>query len=242
MPVKAADDVAPLDEPLNEAFRAGTLTLGWDGERKSVLIEARAQTEEEDDPEGLEDLDASRTMPTALTSSGSGSRPTRRGRSWSGRCASSAPAGRRARLWATRSIPRATSAPAGTASTSTEPAALSQTDLPSSAGLSRGRAAGPRPPAGLVQPGPRRPRHSLPTCRSPSLTPSTRPRSPSGRSSTSRPAPSPGGRSPPSWSPRRWAGRSSRRPSSAKAPSARAWSSSGSTATRASTCCPGGGR
>src|SRR3954471_17940782 len=24
-------DVAPLDEPLNEAFRAGSLTLGWDG-------------------------------------------------------------------------------------------------------------------------------------------------------------------------------------------------------------------
>src|SRR5690348_15694178 len=23
-------DVTPLDEPLNEAFRAGTLTLGWD--------------------------------------------------------------------------------------------------------------------------------------------------------------------------------------------------------------------
>ena len=58
MPVKASEDVAPLDEPLNEAFRAGTLTLGWDGERQSVLIEARAQTEEEDDPEGLEDLDA----------------------------------------------------------------------------------------------------------------------------------------------------------------------------------------
>jgi uncharacterized repeat protein (TIGR03847 family) len=57
-PGKAPDDVAPLDEPLNEAFRAGTLTLGWDGERQSVLIEARAQTEDEDDPEGLEDIEA----------------------------------------------------------------------------------------------------------------------------------------------------------------------------------------
>lgn len=58
-PAKLADDVAPLDEPLNEAFRAGTLTLGWDGERQSVLIEAQAQTEEdEDDPEGFEALDA----------------------------------------------------------------------------------------------------------------------------------------------------------------------------------------
>jgi uncharacterized repeat protein (TIGR03847 family) len=57
-PIKLPDDVAPLDEPLNEAFRAGTLTLGWDGERQSVLIEARAQTEEEDDPEGLEEIEA----------------------------------------------------------------------------------------------------------------------------------------------------------------------------------------
>lgn len=52
-----ADDVAPLDEPLNEAFHAGTLTLGWDGERESVLIEARAQTEEDDEPEAFESID-----------------------------------------------------------------------------------------------------------------------------------------------------------------------------------------
>ena len=57
-PVKLPDDVAPLDEPLNEAFRAGTLTLGWDGERQSVLIEARAQIEGEDDPEELEEIEA----------------------------------------------------------------------------------------------------------------------------------------------------------------------------------------
>ncbi len=53
------DDGAPLDEPLNEAFRAGTLTLGWDGEHETVLIEARAQIED-DDPasfEPIEDLD-----------------------------------------------------------------------------------------------------------------------------------------------------------------------------------------
>ncbi len=55
--VKLPDDVEPLDEPLNEAFRAGTLTLGWDGERRSVLIEARAQTDEEDEPEGLEAIE-----------------------------------------------------------------------------------------------------------------------------------------------------------------------------------------
>jgi uncharacterized repeat protein (TIGR03847 family) len=44
-------DDSPLDEPLNEAFRAGTLTLGWDGEEERILIEAREQTEEDLDIE-----------------------------------------------------------------------------------------------------------------------------------------------------------------------------------------------
>ena len=56
-PGKPADDVGPLDEPLNEAFRAGTLTLGWDGDRETILLEARAETEEEDDPEGFEAIE-----------------------------------------------------------------------------------------------------------------------------------------------------------------------------------------
>lgn len=53
------DDVAPLDEPLNEAFRAGTLTLGWDGDAERVLVEARAQSEdgEELDPDDDDDED-----------------------------------------------------------------------------------------------------------------------------------------------------------------------------------------
>lgn len=54
----AAGDTSPLDEPLNEAFRAGALTLGWDGDTEQILIEARAESEDgepidpdEDDPE-----------------------------------------------------------------------------------------------------------------------------------------------------------------------------------------------
>jgi uncharacterized repeat protein (TIGR03847 family) len=35
-------DSEPLDEPINEAFRATTLTLGWDPEVERVLVEARA--------------------------------------------------------------------------------------------------------------------------------------------------------------------------------------------------------
>ena len=42
-------DAAPLDEPLDEAFRAGALTLGWDGTNQRVLIEARAMTDEDDE-------------------------------------------------------------------------------------------------------------------------------------------------------------------------------------------------
>ena len=41
-------DEQPLDEPLNEAFRATTLTLGWDGDSERILIEARAQGDDEE--------------------------------------------------------------------------------------------------------------------------------------------------------------------------------------------------
>ena len=51
-------DASPLDEPLQEAFRAGTLTLGWDGSTERVLIEARAAIDEEEEAEEAEvDLD-----------------------------------------------------------------------------------------------------------------------------------------------------------------------------------------
>src|SRR6185369_17954827 len=52
-------DVGPLDEPLNEAFRAGSLTLGWDGDAERVLVEARAQDEDGEavDPEDDDDED-----------------------------------------------------------------------------------------------------------------------------------------------------------------------------------------
>src|SRR5690349_2152289 len=54
-----ADDETPLDEPLNEAFRAGSLTLGWDGGAERVLVEARAQDEDGEavDPEDDDDED-----------------------------------------------------------------------------------------------------------------------------------------------------------------------------------------
>jgi uncharacterized repeat protein (TIGR03847 family) len=49
-------DNEPLDEPLNEVFRAGTLTLGWDGEDDLVVVEATDAVEvEEADEEADED-------------------------------------------------------------------------------------------------------------------------------------------------------------------------------------------
>jgi uncharacterized repeat protein (TIGR03847 family) len=53
-PAPIEPDERPLDEPLNEAFRATTLTLGWDVDAERVLIEARA-TDGEAVAEGEED-------------------------------------------------------------------------------------------------------------------------------------------------------------------------------------------
>lgn len=45
-----------LTEPIVEEFRVGTLTLGWDGDRERVVIEARELTaEDEDDDEAQEE-------------------------------------------------------------------------------------------------------------------------------------------------------------------------------------------
>lgn len=49
------DDTAPLGEPLAEAFRVGTMTLGWDPQRAQVVIEARAQQEADEDEDEDED-------------------------------------------------------------------------------------------------------------------------------------------------------------------------------------------
>ena len=41
-------DTAALDEPINEAFRAGTLSLGWDPADDLVVLEARERTEDDE--------------------------------------------------------------------------------------------------------------------------------------------------------------------------------------------------
>jgi uncharacterized repeat protein (TIGR03847 family) len=66
------EDTGPLDEPINEAFRAGSLTLGWDVDDEMVLVEARAQSEDgeaidpdEDDDEDEDGPDLLRVRITA---------------------------------------------------------------------------------------------------------------------------------------------------------------------------------
>ena len=48
-------DEQPLDEPINETFRATTLTLGWDGDAERILVEARAEAEDDDEDDDDED-------------------------------------------------------------------------------------------------------------------------------------------------------------------------------------------
>jgi uncharacterized repeat protein (TIGR03847 family) len=58
------DDNAPLDTPIEEEFRVGSMALVWDGEDDRVVIEARAVSE---DPEAeQEPLDDSEDGPDTL--------------------------------------------------------------------------------------------------------------------------------------------------------------------------------
>jgi uncharacterized repeat protein (TIGR03847 family) len=50
-------DTAPLDEPMNEAFRVGTMAIVWDGEEESIVVEARAMTEDDESPEAALEAD-----------------------------------------------------------------------------------------------------------------------------------------------------------------------------------------
>jgi len=50
-------DTAALDEPLNEAFRAGTLSLGWDTVDELIILEARELTDEDEDEDEVDDDD-----------------------------------------------------------------------------------------------------------------------------------------------------------------------------------------
>lgn len=49
------EDSAPLDTPIFEEFRVGTMTLAWDMDTETVVIEAQARTEADESEETDED-------------------------------------------------------------------------------------------------------------------------------------------------------------------------------------------
>jgi uncharacterized repeat protein (TIGR03847 family) len=49
------EDVAPLDQPILEEFRAGTLAIAWDGDDGLVVVEAHQLTEGDDESEVVDD-------------------------------------------------------------------------------------------------------------------------------------------------------------------------------------------
>lgn len=74
VPESVPDEYAdndPLDQPLIEEFRVGTLRLAWDSERQLVVIEAYEVTDEEADPpppvEEDPDADGPETLVVRLT-------------------------------------------------------------------------------------------------------------------------------------------------------------------------------
>jgi uncharacterized repeat protein (TIGR03847 family) len=56
-PAAADVDTAALDEPLNETFRVGTMAIIWDGDEESVIVEARAMTEDDQPGSTADDVD-----------------------------------------------------------------------------------------------------------------------------------------------------------------------------------------
>lgn len=64
-PTAALEDVAPLDQPIMEEFRVGTMALAWDPDSERVVVEAHAQTGE-DAPEPPEPLSDTEEGPDVL--------------------------------------------------------------------------------------------------------------------------------------------------------------------------------
>jgi uncharacterized repeat protein (TIGR03847 family) len=64
-PVELADK-APLDLPLDEDFRVGTMALAWDPDTSTVVIEAQEAADEETDEDALVVDDADRPQSDVL--------------------------------------------------------------------------------------------------------------------------------------------------------------------------------
>jgi uncharacterized repeat protein (TIGR03847 family) len=63
---KELEDTAPLDNPVEEEFRVGSMGLAWDGEDELVVVEALAQQDPEAAAEEVEPLSDAEEGPDAL--------------------------------------------------------------------------------------------------------------------------------------------------------------------------------
>jgi uncharacterized repeat protein (TIGR03847 family) len=50
------DDERPLDEPLRDEFRVETLTIAWDSDHDEIVVEARSDTEAEEESDEIADI------------------------------------------------------------------------------------------------------------------------------------------------------------------------------------------
>ena len=57
-----SDDTAPLEVPIDEEFRVGTMSLAWDGERDVVVIECFEVSDADEDPEVPAEADPARDV------------------------------------------------------------------------------------------------------------------------------------------------------------------------------------
>ena len=60
LPAAGTEDTAPLEVPIDEEFRVGTMSLAWDGERDVVVIECFEVDDSDADPELPTEPDPSR--------------------------------------------------------------------------------------------------------------------------------------------------------------------------------------
>jgi uncharacterized repeat protein (TIGR03847 family) len=65
--IEVLEDTAPLDTPVDEEFRVGTLGLAFEAETSTVLIEATATSEDEEVPEEDRDVLRVRISPAVAT-------------------------------------------------------------------------------------------------------------------------------------------------------------------------------
>jgi uncharacterized repeat protein (TIGR03847 family) len=64
-PAPADVDAAPLDEPINQVFRVGTMAIVWDGDDESIIVEATALSEGDEAADETAEIDAEDDDPDA---------------------------------------------------------------------------------------------------------------------------------------------------------------------------------